>query len=345
MHTKKKVFTPTTHNRRGILLVAFGSSTPVGNTTLAGFENYVRQRFPQTSIRWAFTSSHMRSRLTKARKKIDSVEKALKRMQFEKMGHIVVQPLHIIPGVEFDNLRQEIANMAQKSGIAISLGKPLLFNKKSIAKAADALLFHLPKERLPSEPIICMGHGSWHRGSLGYAAFNRAIAEKDPCVFIGTLEGRQTLDTIIKKLRKVYPPYEMSAESHTPTFLDAPQNSSQPSPQSPSTGVPLALNTPPALDTSLNAVEQKNSLQRPKSGEDIENKKKKSPHPFHKRVWLLPLLSVIGHHALHDMAGEISSSWKSQLESAGYECMTVLKGTAEYEKFIEIWTEHIQEVM
>lgn len=198
---------PTSNNRKGILLVAFGSSTPVGNTTLAAFENHVRQHFPQTSIRWAFTSAHMRSRLIKAKKKIDSVEKALKRMQFEKITTIVVQPLHIIPGIEFDNLRQEIAEINTTSGMRVGLGKPLLFNKNTIAKAADALLFHLPEERKPHEPVICMGHGSWHRGSLGYAAFNRSIAEKDPLVLIGTLEGRLTIDTIIKRLKKNYPPY------------------------------------------------------------------------------------------------------------------------------------------
>lgn len=302
---KNKISPPpsTPSNRKGILLVAFGSSTPVGNTTLAAFENHVRQNFPQTSIRWAFTSAHMRTRLTKAKKKIDSVEKALKRMQFEKITHIVVQPLHIIPGVEFDNLRQEIADVNATSDMHIALGKPLLFNKKTIGKAAEALLFHLPEDREAHEPVICMGHGSWHRGSLGYAAFNRAITETDPNVYIGTLEGKLSLESIIKKLRKNY----------TPASGSLAQNNIQPD---------LATD-----DIAKNLPEQ--------------NFIDASP----KRVWLLPLLSVIGHHALSDMAANTPHSWKSQLEKAGYECVTVLKGTAEYKKFIVIWTEHIEEAM
>lgn len=303
MRDKKNTLSLPQNSRRGILLVAFGSSTPVGNTTLAAFENHVRQCFPQTSIRWAFTSAQMRNRLTKARKKIDSVEKALKRMQFEKIGNVVVQPLHIIPGVEYDNLRQEIAAMNETSQMNIVLGKPLLFNKKTIAKAADALLFHLPEERLPTEPVVCMGHGSWHRGSLGYAAFNRAIAEKDSHIFIGTLEGRQTIDVIIKKLTKNYPTNCSHGLSKTP--LTAPKTS---------------------LETATKTAQGGIS-------------------PPQQRIWLLPLLSVIGHHALHDMAGKGRDSWKSRLEKAGYECMTVLKGTAEYREFILIWTEHIEEAM
>lgn len=316
MKNKNSPSLPTPNNRKGILLVAFGSSTPVGNTTLAAFENHVRQHFPQTSIRWAFTSAHMRSRLTKAKKKIDSVEKALKRMQFEKITTIVVQPLHIIPGIEFDNLRQEIAEINSMSGMRVGLGKPLLFNKNTIAKAADALLHHLPEERKLHEPVICMGHGSWHRGSLGYAAFNRAIAEKDPLVLIGTLEGRLTIDTIIKRLKKNYSPVLPPLSPTLP-----PIQSSSPLPSS----IPLK-DSPPNFATSAENTPH-------------------TPHTTPRRIWLLPLLSVIGHHALHDMAGKTSQSWKSQLEKAGYECIPVLKGTAEYKKFIVIWTEHIEEAM
>ncbi len=64
-----------------------------------------------------------------------------------------------------------------------------------------------------------------------------------------------------------------------------------------------------------------------------------------KKVWLMPLLSVIGQHALEDMAGKQNSSWRSQIEAAGFVCEPVLRGIAEYEGFIDIWISHLNDVM
>ena len=59
------------------------------------------------------------------------------------------------------------------------------------------------------------------------------------------------------------------------------------------------------------------------------------------KVWLLPLLTVIGRHALHDMAGEQEDSWKSLLEQAGYACEPHLHGLAESEMIQDIWIERL----
>jgi len=64
-----------------------------------------------------------------------------------------------------------------------------------------------------------------------------------------------------------------------------------------------------------------------------------------RRVWLLPLLSVIGSHALRDLAGSEEQSWKSRLEAAGIACTPVLKGSAEYPGFIQIWLDHLERAL
>lgn len=61
-----------------------------------------------------------------------------------------------------------------------------------------------------------------------------------------------------------------------------------------------------------------------------------------RRVWLMPLLSVVGRHALRDMAGEHAGSWRSRIEAVGHECAPVLRGTVEYEEFTAIWLEHLE---
>jgi sirohydrochlorin cobaltochelatase len=60
-----------------------------------------------------------------------------------------------------------------------------------------------------------------------------------------------------------------------------------------------------------------------------------------KKAWLMPFMSVAGDHAKNDMAGNEADSWKNILTKAGIQCIPVLKGTAEYEVFVDIWVDHI----
>ena len=59
------------------------------------------------------------------------------------------------------------------------------------------------------------------------------------------------------------------------------------------------------------------------------------------KAYLLPLMSVAGDHAQNDLAGDEEDSWKSILTKAGVTCVPVLKGTAEYDVFADIWVAHL----
>jgi sirohydrochlorin cobaltochelatase len=61
-----------------------------------------------------------------------------------------------------------------------------------------------------------------------------------------------------------------------------------------------------------------------------------------KKAFLMPFMSVAGDHAKNDMAGDEDDSWKTILTNAGIECLPILKGTAEYDNFIDIWVSHIR---
>jgi sirohydrochlorin cobaltochelatase len=64
-----------------------------------------------------------------------------------------------------------------------------------------------------------------------------------------------------------------------------------------------------------------------------------------KKAYLMPLMSVAGDHARNDMAGPEEDSWKSVLSAAGIECVPILKGTAEYANFVQIWVDHLGSVL
>ena len=101
--------------KKGILLVAFGSSIPEARVSFKNIDKHVKSAFPRIPVRWAYTSSIIRHKLAKQGKYLDSVEIALAKMMDEGFTHVAVQSLHTIAGEEFHDLRRNayaFSNMA-----------------------------------------------------------------------------------------------------------------------------------------------------------------------------------------------------------------------------------------
>ncbi|MCP4338468.1 MAG: sirohydrochlorin cobaltochelatase [Desulfobulbaceae bacterium] len=60
-----------------------------------------------------------------------------------------------------------------------------------------------------------------------------------------------------------------------------------------------------------------------------------------QKAYLMPFMSVAGDHAKNDMAGDEDDSWKSIITKAGIKCVPILKGTAEFDQFVDIWVDHL----
>lgn len=67
--------------------------------------------------------------------------------------------------------------------------------------------------------------------------------------------------------------------------------------------------------------------------------------PSSHRVWLLPLLSLVGRHTLEDMAGAAPESWKSRIEAAGWCCQPELRGLADDPTFVELWLDRLEQAL
>ncbi|MBM6991177.1 sirohydrochlorin cobaltochelatase [Mobilibacterium timonense] len=61
------------------------------------------------------------------------------------------------------------------------------------------------------------------------------------------------------------------------------------------------------------------------------------------RVWLAPLMLVAGDHAINDLAGDDETSWRSEIEKAGYETEPFLHGLGEFEEIRKIYIKHAME--
>lgn len=201
-------------NKLGILLAAFGSSNPEAHRSLWRFDEMVRERFPDIPVRWAFTSGFIRRRLADEGKKTDSVSKGLSKMWFEKYTHVVVQSLHMVPGAEYDLLRDDALGLDRSLGPVkpgpegtpdmgferVVVGEPLMADDRDVLLAARALLRHLPEERKPGQPVILMGHGTWHKGDSRYESLSEAVREHDPHIYLGTMDGARTIEDILQDL-------------------------------------------------------------------------------------------------------------------------------------------------
>lgn len=253
--------------KKGILLVAFGSSEASAQVSFANIDQKVKEAYPEIPVRWAYTSYIIREKLAKQGKLLDSPEVALAKMLDEKFTHVAVQSLHTIGGAEYHDLRRTVGAFKIMGGFErVILGYPLMSTQEDMQRIVTAILQTIPKERQKSEAVVLMGHGTHHPSNAFYAALMFQLQLKDPNIFVGTVEGYPDVGLIEELLLK----------------------------------------------------------------KQI------------KKAYLMPFMSVAGDHAKNDMAGDEDDSWKSILTKAGIVCVPVLKGTAEYDGFADIWVDHIE---
>lgn len=78
---------------------------------------------------------------------------------------------------------------------------------------------------------------------------------------------------------------------------------------------------------------------------DIEIVRKELKRLDVRKVTVTPLMLVAGDHAVNDMASEEPDSWKSLLESDGYEVTPVVRGLGEYAEVRKLYLSHIRQAM
>ena len=197
--------------RKGILLVAFGTSVPEARAAFRSFEAKVRAAFPDAAVRWGYTSQKVRAaEAARCGPVLESPTEALSRLRAEGVGRVAVQSLHVIAGEEFHELLREIAPLRAPGGFErLSVGLPLLASSADARRLSEAVVACAPHERRSGEALVLMGHGTAHPADLAYPALQHFLAGKDPRAFVGTVEGELTVEDILsglraKKIRKAW---------------------------------------------------------------------------------------------------------------------------------------------
>lgn len=116
--------------KKALLVVSFGTTfQDTRKLNIESVENKIKAAFPDYEVRRAFTSRIILKRIADNEGlKIDTEKQALDKLKAEGYSEVIVQPLHMVAGDEYDKVRRAVDVYAQnKSFDRIALGRPLIY--------------------------------------------------------------------------------------------------------------------------------------------------------------------------------------------------------------------------
>ncbi len=197
--------------KKAILVVSFGTTFPdTLKTTIESTENKIRAAFPDYEVRRAFTSRIIIQRLfERDQVKIETEREALLRLKAEGYKEVIVQPLHIVAGAEYDKIKGIVSHLKQENAFErIELGRPLLYYPGVEGHPDDyTIAIDAVKQQFPQlgrrDAVVFMGHGGPHPANAAYATLQLKFAANGlDNVFIYTVEGYPDLDWVLEKLQE-----------------------------------------------------------------------------------------------------------------------------------------------
>lgn len=186
-----------------LLVISFGTSyNDSRRLNIGAIENDIEKAFPEFSIRRGFTSNiiidHINSRDGIL---IDDVETALKRSVDNGVKNLVVQPTHLMNGLEYADLVEAVAQYSDAFE-KVAIGEPLLTSDEDFAKVETALIVQTEKYNDGETAICFMGHGTPADSNSVYTKLQTMFDEdgyENYC--IGTVEAKPDIDDVIARVK------------------------------------------------------------------------------------------------------------------------------------------------
>ena len=187
--------------KKGIIVVSFGTSyKETREKCIESVENKIAQGFSDYEVTRAFTSNFIIKKL-KERDGIhvNTISEAIEDMKSKGIERVYVQPLHMIPGFEYEKVKRAVSMANHDKGLNVTLGMPLLNEEEDYEVLIEAL-----RERLPQTSkeagVILMGHGTEHFANACYSMLQAKLHDVDSNIFVANVEGYPELDHIMDKL-------------------------------------------------------------------------------------------------------------------------------------------------
>ena len=195
-------------DKKGILVVAFGTSMPEAKKAIDNLVDSTKKAFPDTEVRLAYTSNIIRRKIAKEQNlNIPTPTSALAQMNDEGFTHVYVMPMHIIPGEEYDDIAGLVNGFAAVKGKYefrdLKLGSPYLSSAADCDLMADILIKRFAKDLAKKNTVIVlMGHGTPHHAANAMYSQLKAAGYKDVRTFlVGLGEDADMARVYVSKIK------------------------------------------------------------------------------------------------------------------------------------------------
>lgn len=186
-----------------LLVLSFGTSyNDSRRLTIGAIEGDLEKAFPDFSVRRGFTANiiidHVQRRDNIL---IDDVDAALERAVNNGVKNLVVQPTHLMHGLEYDELVKEVGNYSDAFDQVV-FGEPLLNSDDDFARVEKAITEWTASYDDGETAICFMGHGTEADSNEVYQKMQDLLT-KDGYTnyFVGTVEAEPSLDDVLAKVQ------------------------------------------------------------------------------------------------------------------------------------------------
>ena len=187
-----------------LLVVSFGTSyNDNRRLTIGAIEDSLEKAFPEYGVRRGFTSQiiidHIKNRDGEA---IDNVAQALERAADNGVKTMIVQPTHLMNGLEYQDLENEVAQYSDAFQQVV-IGAPLLTSEEDYEKVMGAVV-EATAEYDDGETAIClMGHGTEAESNSVYEKMQETFRSAGyDNYFVGTVEAHPGLEDVLKDVQE-----------------------------------------------------------------------------------------------------------------------------------------------
>ena len=188
--------------KEAILVVSFGTThLDTLEKTICAIESDAANAYPGIPCRRAFTSRIIRRRLlSQYGMEVLSVADALHRLEEEGFTRVTLQPTLLIPGEEFDRIREDVLRASGE--MSVTVGLPLLWDDSDLETMVDALQEAYP---LPEDTVLlAVGHGTSHAADGLYIRLQKHMRRRgmDLCTVEGSVDFDSAVNTLLEGTRR-----------------------------------------------------------------------------------------------------------------------------------------------
>lgn len=187
-----------------LLVVSFGTSfNDSRRLTIGAVEGALEKAFPEYSVRRGFTSQIIIDHVAKRDGEIiDNMQEALDRAVNNGVKTLVVQPTHLMNGLEYEEMSKAIAQYSDAFE-QISIGQPLLTSDEDFQAVAKAITEATADYDDGETAIVFMGHGTEAESNGVYAKMQQVLTDGGYAhYYVGTVEATPSVEDVLEAVKQ-----------------------------------------------------------------------------------------------------------------------------------------------